>query len=525
MTRCAILTSRHRGSSTMPVIPPRAASSPGTRATNTVVVSIRSQANTNVRTSIGGAGGAEGSVLPSNCPRALAQISPSAPPSTAIRKLSVSTSAARRPRLAPSASRVAVSRWRPAALARKRPATLAHTMNSRRSAAAEKSRAGDASACTGSPLPRRPSIKVRTRVAPVSGRAAFVAASAACCGPIPAGSRAVTASHAWLRSVNGRAVHEGRTSPRVVTGTYKEGNDPRAIPVNAFGATPMIVKTWPFSRAVRPSTAGLPEKWRCQARVAQDRHGARTRTVVLVGVEGPPQNRLHTQHREEIVGHERHPGAFCPIAEIRHHRCTRIERHQPGERVIETPVVQVLRVTERHVDAPVCHPCAQIEKPVGFVNRQRLQERAIDPSEDRRRRAKAECQRQDGRSGEARLPSEHACGVAQILPDVAEHLSGWGTGRDRRRGMRLAQRRHVLSQDVPAPELGERQPPRHIRCRTPGNQFPVPVVEMLRELVDDFGFAGGREAQGRQPRAHLAGPNGPELAVERPPSIPVINRY
>ncbi len=55
--------------------------------------------------------------------------------------------------------------------------------------------------------------------------------------------------------------------------------------------------------------------------------------------------------------------------------------------------------------------------------------------------------------------------------------------------MRLPQRRHVLRQDVPGPEFGERQARGLIRRGAPGDQLPLAVIEMLRELVDDLGLA------------------------------------
>jgi hypothetical protein len=51
----------------------------------------------------------------------------------------------------------------------------------------------------------------------------------------------------------------------MLTGTNSEGNTPRISPEKSLGATPMIVKMWPFNRSVRPTTSWLPEKSRCQA--------------------------------------------------------------------------------------------------------------------------------------------------------------------------------------------------------------------------------------------------------------------
>jgi len=59
--------------------------------------------------------------------------------------------------------------------------------------------------------------------------------------------------------------------------------------------------------------------------------------------------------------------------------------------------------------------------------------------------------------------------------------------------MRLPERRHVLRQDVPAPEFGERQLHGLITRRAAGDQLAPSVIEVLRELLDDLAFASRRE--------------------------------
>jgi hypothetical protein len=128
-------------------------------------------------------------------------------------------------------------------------------MMSSTTAAEEKSMPDTASAWTVSPLPREPGTSIRVRVWPPSERAAAVTASPACSILVAIGKRAVTASQIWLGSVNGRAVHEGRTWPNMLTGTNTDGKTPRMSPEKSLGATPMMVKTWPFNRRVRPTTS------------------------------------------------------------------------------------------------------------------------------------------------------------------------------------------------------------------------------------------------------------------------------
>ena len=66
--------------------------------------------------------------------------------------------------------------------------------------------------------------------------------------------------------------------------------------------------------------------------------------------------------------------------------------------------------------------------------------------------------------------------------------------------MRLPQRRHVLREQIPFPELSERETCRFILRRPSADQLPPAVLEMLRELIDDLVLSRRREAQRRQGR-------------------------
>ena len=63
--------------------------------------------------------------------------------------------------------------------------------------------------------------------------------------------------------------------------------------------------------------------------------------------------------------------------------------------------------------------------------------------------------------------------------------------------MCLPKRRYVLREDVAFPEIGKRYSCGLIRGHATRNQLPPAIIKMLRELFDDFGFAGGREVQAR----------------------------
>ena len=121
----------------------------------------------------------------------------------------------------------------------------------------------------------------------------------------------------------------------------------------------------------------------------------------------------------------------------------------------------------------------------------------MNRTENRRRRPNAKRERQSGSDCEAGSLPQCARGVPQILPEIAEQVAAGRSRCDRWRLMRLPERRHVSRQDILVPEVGERQPRGLIRRCSTGDQLPPTVIEMLRELFDDLGLAGRREAQRR----------------------------
>jgi hypothetical protein len=58
--------------------------------------------------------------------------------------------------------------------------------------------------------------------------------------------------------------------------------------------------------------------------------------------------------------------------------------------------------------------------------------------------------------------------------------------------VRLPQRRHVLRQDIRAPELRERPLRGLVRRRTPRDQLTPAVVKVLRKLLDNLVLARRR---------------------------------
>ena len=90
-----------------------------------------------------------------------------------------------------------------------------------------------------------------------------------------------------------------------------------------------------------------------------------------------------------------------------------------------------------------------------------------------------------------------------------------GFVRQRRRDARLPQHAQPAREGVLAVELLERQPPRVIGRGAFGAQLLVAVVEVLRELLDDLGFARRAEPQRREPGAQIAAPVRPQSVTVR----------
>src|SRR5262245_25450163 len=129
--------------------------------------------------------------------------------------------------------------------------------------------------------------------------------------------------------------------------------------------------------------------------------------------------------------------------------------------------------------------------------RQRPKQYRVDNREDGGIRPDADREREDGGDCEAGPLPERARGVPQVLPEIADQSAAGGSRRDRRRRMRLPERRYALRQDIAFPEIGQRYLCGLVRGHTTCNQLPITVFEMLRELFDNLGLARGREAQAR----------------------------
>ena len=151
-------------------------------------------------------------------------------------------------------------------------------------------------------------------------------------------------------------------------------------------------------------------------RIAQHRNGVRARRLVRVQIKRSTQDRADAQHGEEVDRHERHLGTLRAGSRIQFDGNSRVERDKSGERAIESLVVQILWIAERHSHATVLGFFAEIEQPTGLVHGEGPKEQLIGPREECRGGAETKREGQNGRRREPRLSPEQTCGVAQIPP-------------------------------------------------------------------------------------------------------------
>jgi hypothetical protein len=83
--------------------------------------------------------------------------------------------------------------------------------------------------------------------------------------------------------------------------------------------------------------------------------------------------------------------------------------------------------------------------------------------------------------------------ITEILPDIPERMASGRSWCDRRRRTRLSQGGDVSRQGLPIFEVGQRR----LRClvwrRTARDKLAPTVIEMLRELFNNFHFARRRK--------------------------------
>jgi hypothetical protein len=143
---------------------------------------------------------------------------------------------------------------------------------------------------------------------------------------------------------------------------------------------------------------------------------------------------------------------------------------------------------------------------VGVRVRQGLQQHAVNDAEDRRVRADAEGEREDGGRRETGLLPQHANGVAHVLQEILKETTLRRTFRDGERHGCLAKAAHVPCERVRLAQLFERESARVGLADAGIAELLIPLVEVLRQLFDDLGFASRAQSQRGEARSQLCAP-------------------
>src|SRR5262245_10757844 len=140
-------------------------------------------------------------------------------------------------------------------------------------------------------------------------------------------------------------------------------------------------------------------------------------------------------------------------------------------------------------------PIFQPDYRVRVVDRQGAQ-LSVEKSKNACVDPNAQRQGERNHDGEARLFTESAYGVAQILPQVCDHIySPAGSEYDRfRRSLSLHVPQFLLKHFTPA-QFGKSSLISFRFRYTAREQLVVTIIEILRKLFDDSGFAHRRKIQ------------------------------
>ena len=142
--------------------------------------------------------------------------------------------------------------------------------------------------------------------------------------------------------------------------------------------------------------------------------------------------------------------------------------------------------------AAKCPTLPDGDEPVVLVERQPAKNHGIDDRKDRRRRADAERQHQQRNHRESRRRAQRPNGISQIGHDASQNetASNWPGGIG---PVGLAERCQISRQDVGAPEFSKRRLPSDVGICATSHKLAPAVLEVLRQLFDDLGFARGRQ--------------------------------
>ena len=147
----------------------------------------------------------------------------------------------------------------------------------------------------------------------------------------------------------------------------------------------------------------------------------------------------------------------------------------------------------------------QVDQPLRFWERQRAQEQSVENAENRGVAGHAECEHPDDHEAEGRLGPDVPQGQLQIVAEPGEQSSPQGhadrLGRDR--GADLLQ---LLGEQFAVLQLLEGLAVSlRVGCAGEAQRF-VAVLQVLRQLIDDFGLPRAVELQALKPFANVLFP-------------------
>src|SRR5688572_25770861 len=211
---------------------------------------------------------------------------------------------------------------------------------------------------------------------------------------------------------------------------------------------------------------------------------------IVGGRKESPAVGSETEHVEKVAADQIAEGAIRAVAGIQADGESRPCRHAV-EQVSTVAKRGVHRIREGTAVLLALH----VDQSIAIGYWQALQQCGVDDAKDGGVGADAERECQDRRERDGWLLPQRAGGIAEVLPEISEQVSG---GSPRRNGfwcVRLSQRRELSCEQIPLPEPGKRLRRRFVLRRPARHQFPPAILEMLRQLLDDLVLTGRRQAQ------------------------------
>ena len=237
-------------------------------------------------------------------------------------------------------------------------------------------------------------------------------------------------------------------------------------------------------------------------------HGHVGAAAVVVGHERPAGNRLDAEGVEE-------PGCDPLAGDVLGETVGAGHHHAADARDVARDDVEgavaiapVGHVQGRHGTARGRRAAlGEHHQPIRVAERQRTEQRRVDEREDRAVRADAQGERQDRDGREAGLPAKGAGGIAEVVPELGQYRPAGGhAGRRWRRHVRLAKLTHVAGERIGVVEFQRRHTPCVGVARAGGTQLLVALIEMLGKLLDDLRLARRTQAERREPSPQIVVP-------------------